>query len=396
MARIIEINNAAEAAEELAVLGVEPAGIRIMAPKAAFRVLKIGALRPVAANILKQESLSYGAEAATAYGSINHSVKTTGVLLFGTIRQLLSIAKKLKAHQFGLPAVGAEIEKVLTAVDRPLPALSIGKRTFHFGRRTFIMGIVNVTPDSFSDGGCFSDPAAAAARAEALFAAGADLIDIGGESTRPGSRTVPTKTEIARVVPVIKKLAGKMPLSVDTRKAAVAAAALEAGADFVNDVSGFRFDKKMAAVVAKYKIPVCVMHSSGTPRRMQANPKYNDLMGEIIASLEQSLEIGLNAGILPDKFVIDPGLGFGKTLDHNLEIVRRLKELKSLGRPILIGPSRKSLIGQVLALPPTERLLGTAAVTALAVQNGADIVRVHDVKEISQVVKMADSIVRRK
>ena len=394
MTRIIEINNVAEAAKELTALGVDPAGIKIMAPKAVFRVLKISALRPVAANILKQESLSYGAETATPYGAINHSVKMSDVLLFGTLRQLLAIAKKLRAHQFGLPAVGAEIEKVLA--DRPLPALKIGKQTFHFGRRTFIMGIVNVTPDSFSDGGCFSDPSAAAAQAEALFTAGADLIDIGGESTRPGASAVPAKTEIERVVPVIEKLAGQMPLSIDTRKAAVAAAALEAGADFVNDVSGFRFDKKMAAIAAKYKVPVCVMHAKGTPRRMQANPKYNDLMGEIIASLEQSLEIGLNAGILPDKFVIDPGLGFGKTLDHNLEIVRRLKELKSLGRPILIGPSRKSLIGQVLELPPAERLLGTAAVTALAIQNGADIVRVHDVKEISQVVKMADSIVRRK
>lgn len=394
MTRIIEINNAAEAIKEFIALGVDPAGIKIMAPKAVFRVLKISSLRPVAANILKQESLSYGAETATPYGSIIQAVKATDVLLFGTIRQLLAIAKKLKAHQFGLPAVGAEIEKVLA--DRPLPILKIGKQAFNFGRRTFIMGIVNVTPDSFSDGGRFRAPSAAIAQAKALFDAGADLIDIGGESTRSGSRTVPAKTEIARVVPVIEKLAGKMPLSIDTRKAAVAAAALEAGADLVNDVSGFRFDRKMASTVAKYKVPVCVMHSSGTPRRMQANPKYDDLIGEIIASLEQSLEIGLNAGILPDKFVIDPGLGFGKTLDHNLEIVRRLKELKSLGRPILIGPSRKSLIGQVLELPPTERLLGTAAVTALAIRNGADIVRVHDVKEISQVVKMADSIVRRK
>ncbi|MBU0629791.1 MAG: dihydropteroate synthase [Candidatus Margulisbacteria bacterium] len=394
--RIIEINNTNEAARELAAIGVDPAGIRLMAPKASFRSLKVSALRPVAANILKQEALSFGAEAATAYGSINHSVKATDVIICGTIRQLLTLAKKLKAHQFGLPAVGTEVEALLAKTSAPPASLKIGKKSWHFGGRTYIMGVVNVTPDSFSDGGKFYSPEEAARQALKLHADGADIIDIGGESTRPGARTVPAKEEIARVLPVIKKLAGKLLLSIDTRKADVARVALDAGADLVNDVSGLRYDRKMAATVARYKVPVCVMHAQGGPVTMQRSPRYNDLMGEICSFLEESLEIGTNAGILPDKFVIDPGLGFGKKIEHNLEIVRRLGELRSLGRPVLVGPSRKSMIGQVLGKPAGERLFGTAAAVALAVQNGADIVRVHDVAEIKQVIKMTDAIVRRK
>ncbi|OGC11632.1 dihydropteroate synthase [candidate division WOR-1 bacterium RIFOXYA12_FULL_52_29] len=393
--RIIEINNIGDAAREMSAIGVDPAGIKLMSGKAVFRAIKVYALRPVAANILKQEALSFGAEVATAYGSIDHSVKTTEVIVCGTIRQLLALAKKLKAHQFGLPGVGSGIEALLAKTGAVSRSLEIGKKSWHFGRRTYIMGIVNVTPDSFSDGGNFYSPEAAAERALELQAAGADIVDIGGESTRPGARTVPASEEISRVVPVIRRLTGKILMSIDTRKAEVARAALEAGAEMVNDVSGLRHDRKMAATVAGYRVPVCVMHAQGSPAGMQKNPKYHDLMGEIASFLEESIEIGSNAGILPDKFVIDPGLGFGKRLEHNIEIVRRLKELKCFGLPLLVGPSRKSMIGQVLDKPVGERLFGTAAAVALAVQNGADIIRVHDVSEIKQVIKMTDAIVRR-
>jgi dihydropteroate synthase len=260
------------------------------------------------------------------------------------------------------------------------------------------MGVLNITPDSFYDGGKFFDPRKALSRAEKMVEEGADIIDVGGESTRPGAKPVPVKEEVERVVPVILTLSKnrKAVISIDTRKAAVAQAALEAGAHMVNDVSGLRYDKKMAKLIGRYKVPVCVMHMRGNPRSMQKNPSYFDLMGEVIEELEESLAIAKNAGILHEKIMVDPGIGFGKSVENNLEILRRLRELKVLGRPILVGPSRKSTIGKVLDLPVEERLEGTAAAVAVAVMNGADLVRVHDVKEMGRVVRMADAIVRRR
>ncbi len=397
-ARVIELADRRSAESELRAVGCDPAGVRLMAPKSVFRAVKVTGLRPPAANILKQEMLSFGGEAATAYGSIVHSVKATDVLITGTLKQFALLADKLKQHQFGLPALGMEIEACLLNYDRNPPPLKIGPRTFDFGRRTYIMGILNVTPDSFSDGGKFSDPAAALEHGRQMAAAGADIIDVGGESTRPGAAPVGAAEEIRRVVPVIKALAKdrRLIVSVDTRKAAVARAALAAGARLVNDVSGLRFDKQMAGVVARHRVPVCLMHMKGTPKTMQKNPVYSDLIGEIIDSLAGSLAIANNAGILLEKIIVDPGLGFGKTAAGNLEIVRRLKEFKMLGRPLLVGPSRKSAIGAVLDLPPGERVEGTAALAALAIAGGADFIRVHDVKELFRVARMTDAIVRRK
>jgi dihydropteroate synthase len=226
---------------------------------------------------------------------------------------------------------------------------------------------------------------------------GADIVDVGGESTRPGARAVTAEEEVKRVMPVIRALSRTKgaAISIDTRRARVARAALDAGADMINDVSGLRYDRKMAAVAACSKIPVCVMHMQGKPQNMQKNPAYKDLMGEIISCLEESLAIAKNAGILHGKILVDPGIGFGKTLEHNLEILKRLRELKVLGQPILVGPSRKSMIGKILGLPVEERVEGTAAAAAIAIANGADIVRVHDVKEIKRVVKITDAILRR-
>ena len=338
-----------------------------------------------------------GGEAGTAYGSIVHSVKTTDVLVCGTLKQFALLTAKLKRHQFGLPSLSLRIEECIKNYDRTPEPVKIGSRTFDFSRRTYIMGVLNVTPDSFSDAGLFNDPAAAVERARLMAEEGADIIDIGGESTRPGAAFVSAEEEIRRVVPVIKKLARdrRMVISIDTRKAKVARAALSAGADMINDVSGLRYDKKMARVAADHKVPVCLMHMKGTPKTMQQKPAYNDLMGEMIGSLSAGIAIAINAGILLEKIIVDPGLGFGKTTVHNLEIVSRLRELKVLGRPILIGPSRKSMIGRVLGLPAGARVEGTAAVVAVAVRNGANLVRVHDVKEMCRVVRMTDAIVRR-
>jgi dihydropteroate synthase len=381
---------------EMARIGCARAGTEIMLPKAVHRVIKLTGLRPIAANIIKQEMLSFGGDAVTAYGSLDHSVKTTDVLLLGTERQLWQLINKLKAHQFGLPRLADELDLALRHYETTPRSIRLGKATWDFGRRTFIMGILNVTPDSFSDGGRYGDPAAAVEQAVKMIRAGADIIDVGGESTRPGARPVPARTEISRVLPVVKVLAKKrIAVSIDTRKAAVAAAALRAGAVMVNDVSGLRHDRQMARLIAKKKVPVCLMHMQGKPQNMQRKPRYSDLMGEIIGQLAESVAIAKNAGILHEQIILDPGIGFGKTAEHNLEICRRLKELRVLGCPILLGPSRKAVIGWVLGLPVADRVEGTAAVVAIAIANGADIIRVHDVREMARVARMTDAIIRR-
>lgn len=380
---------------EMTRVGCGRDGLEIMLPKAVHRAVKLAGLRPIAANIIKQEMLSFGGDAVVAYGSLDHSVKLTDVLLLGTERQLWQLINKLKAHQFGLPRLADEIEHSLNNYEAVPPALKVGGKTWRFGARTYVMGILNVTPDSFSDGGRYADPAAAFDQAARLIKAGADIIDVGGESTRPGARPVPARAEIARVVPVIRALAKKkVPVSIDTRKAAVAAAALKAGAVMVNDISGLRHDRRMAGLIARHKVPVCLMHMRGTPRNMQKKPAYSDLMGEIVKYLAESLAIATNAGILHEKIILDPGIGFGKTVGHNLEILRKLKELKVLGCPLLVGPSRKAVIGAVLGLPVGERVEGTAAAVAVAIASGADIIRVHDVQAISRVARMTDAIVR--
>jgi len=266
-----------------------------------------------------------------------------------------------------------------------------------FDRKTFIMGVVNVTPDSFFDGGVYFDREAAISYGLRLVEEGAELIDVGGESTRPGSLPVDAEEETRRVVPVIERLAKMtdIPLSIDTYKADVARRALEAGASMVNDISGLRFDPGMAEIVAYYNVPVVIMHMKGTPRDMQNNPVYEALIPEIIDYLMTCRRIATGAGIRENMIVIDPGIGFGKTCSHNLEIIGNLYEFLPLGHPVLIGPSRKAFIGKVLGdVPASWRLEGTAAAIAVAIMNGANIVRVHDVKEMVEVAKVADAIKR--
>jgi dihydropteroate synthase len=396
--RVIEIDSLSAAEKELLSIGSDKVGVSIMTPKAVSRVVKIKGLKPPAANIVKQEMLSFGGEAANAYGSINHSVETTDLLIFGTLKQLHQLLDKLRIHPFGLPEVGDQIAQMLANYENSPAPLRFKNKTLDIGCRTFIMGILNVTPDSFSDGGKFVDVDAAVEHAKKMLAAGADIIDVGGESTRPGSEQIPIEEEKKRVLPVIEKLSRETDaiISIDTTKAEVARAAVRAGAALVNDVSGLRFDARMAAAIAELSVPLCLMHIKGKPRDMQDDPTYSDLMGEIINYLEESLAIAKKAGILHEKIIIDPGIGFGKTTEDNLEILKRLKELKVLGRPIMVGTSRKSVIGKTLDLPVNDRLEGTAATVAVSIAHGADLIRVHDVKEMARVAKMTDSIVRRK
>ena len=262
-------------------------------------------------------------------------------------------------------------------------------------RRTLVMAILNVTPDSFSDGGRFSSPEEAAQAGARMAADGADIIDVGGESTRPGSDTVPEMEEIRRVVPVIEALAQvvDVPISVDTSRSAVADRALDAGASIINDVTGLVRDPELASVAAARRAPLVIMHMKGTPRNMQHSPRYEDLVAEISSFLEAQIAVAESRGLPREFTIVDPGFGFGKTPAHNLEMLRRLGEFAAVGRPLLIGTSRKSTLGAVLGgAGVTERLEATAATVAIAIANGASIVRVHDVPEMVRVARTADAV----
>jgi dihydropteroate synthase len=259
--------------------------------------------------------------------------------------------------------------------------------------RPQLMGVVNVTPDSFSDGGLYLDPAAAVAHGADLARAGAAILDVGGESTRPGAEEVALEEELRRVVPVVEGLAGvDAEISVDTSKAAVAAAALDAGAAIVNDVTALRGDGEMAALCADRGATVVLMHMLGSPRTMQQNPVYGDVVDEVKAFLAERVEAAVAAGIAEERIWLDPGIGFGKTAAHNLELLRRLGELRELGRPLVIGTSRKSFIGRVDGSDAGERLGGTIASSVLAASEGAEVLRVHDVAEVSQAMAVATAI----
>ena len=392
--RIIELQNIKEVEQELKKIGVDPGGIKIMAPKSIFRAIKLKDVKTISANIIKQEMLSYGGEAATSYGTIDHSAKTTDILLVGTLQQFKLLANKLKLHQFGLPEISKLIEQALSNYSSSPAPIKIKNKNLSFGKRTYVMGILNVTPDSFSDGGKFISVKDAVAQADRMIKDGADIIDIGGESTRPGAKKVSEQEEIKRTIPVIKELKKRnIIISIDTRKSGVAYAAIKAGANIINDISGLKFDKNMAKTAANLKVPVIIMHMRGNPENMQKNTQYSDIIADIMAELDKSIKIAQNAGI--EKIIIDPGFGFSKTPEQNLEILKRLKEFKSLGLPILIGTSRKSTIGHVLGLPPAKRLEGTIATVVVAILAGADIIRVHDVLEMKRAAKMADAIIGR-
>ncbi|RLB82572.1 MAG: dihydropteroate synthase [Deltaproteobacteria bacterium] len=272
--------------------------------------------------------------------------------------------------------------------------LQCGPFSLSLGKRTLIMGILNVTPDSFSDGGLFFDHEDAIAHGEALAAAGADIIDVGGESSRPFSETVPAEEETRRVVPVIEELAGRLsvPISIDTNKAEVARHAINAGASMVNDIGALRLDPAMAGLVAEVGVPVVLMHMKGTPKSMQIDPHYEDVVEEVKTFLADAIQRAEQAGIDRSKIIVDPGIGFGKTVTHNLLLIRHLSALHALGVPVLIGPSRKSFIAKILGPGDERREVGTQAAVAAAALYGAHIVRTHDVERTRETLKLVDAI----
>lgn len=291
------------------------------------------------------------------------------------------------------------------------PSLHIGNHIFNWGSRTYVMGILNITPDSFSGDGLLSDRGigvkGAVEQARNFLEWGADILDVGGESTRPGSQPVTVDMEIARVIPVIEAILREFPqaiISVDTYKAKVAEEAFKAGALILNDVWALRADPDLASVAAAFRVPVILMHNRSNPASVEVRNQlgnayigstYENLMEDVKRELLASVELAVNAGVDESRIILDPGIGFGKTREHNLELINRLDEIRALGFPVLLGPSRKSFIGYTLDLPPDQRVEGTAATVAVGIARGADIIRVHDVKEMARVAKMTDAIVRK-
>lgn len=400
------------AEREMSLAGVHSEGTRIMASRAAFLVLRVDNVAFGLARRVKEIMLSMGADAAIAESAWSGVERPTPLIIMGTRRQFKDLLKSLAGPGEGIgsapvPARGEAalgdaafaadlIARTLDNYSRDLFTLRLGGgRVIKLGRGApLVMGIVNATPDSFSDGGRFLDPGAAVDHAVALVSEGAGIVDVGGESTRPGSSPVPAEEEIARVVPVIKGIRSRTdcPISIDTSKSSVARAALDAGADIINDITAMSLDPAMAPLAAEAGCPVVLMHMKGTPRTMQQAPFYRELMGEIIGCLRDAVERAVEAGVDREQIVVDPGIGFGKSLQHNLEILRRLKEMASLGRPILVGPSRKGFIGKIIETTVDNRATGTAAVAALAAGAGAHIIRAHDAAGTRESIAIAAAI----
>lgn len=384
-----------EFVETMNLLKVDKVGQKIMSGKGVFYVFKIDSIESLLCNVIKQEMLSLGGEVAVPREVITGKLKKCSCIITGTLLQYKKLIDKLKMQPWGLAKIAKEFSVILENIQKRRWIIKVGKFKLDLGEKTYIMGILNITPDSFSDGGKFyNNPRIAIEYALKMEEDGADIIDIGGESTRPGATPVDVKEELRRVIPVIKILSRriKIPISIDTRKAKVAKEAIEVGASIVNDVSGLNFDKKMSQIIARYKVPVIIMHMKGTPQTMQKNPTYKDLFLEMIEYFKKSIWRAKDAGVSEDSIIIDPGIGFGKTVEHNLLILKNLYQFKVLGRPILIGTSRKSFIGKILNLEVGERLYGTIASSVLAVLNGANILRVHDVKKIKQAIDLVDAV----
>ena len=395
-AQVVKIDDLAQAKALFDQLGVAPEGVKILAPKALYFGVKLTGVPLRAANILKQNMLVYGGDVAVSKEAYYLNAETTDLVILGTLKHFEQLCLSLNDMQLDLPCIAEEIRETLVKYESYAQVLRIGDVTFSLSECTVIMGILNVTPDSFADGGKHGSVEAAINHGLRMAEEGADIIDVGGESTRPGADSVGVEEELRRVIPVVEGLAARadVPISIDTYRHGVAERAIGAGASMVNDISGLRSDRKMARLVADRNVPVVIMHMQGTPKNMQNEPEYKDVTGEIIGFLHEQTEYAIREGVLRENIIIDPGIGFGKNLDHNLRIMNRISEFRSLGFPILIGPSRKSFIGLTLDLPVEERLEGTAATVAYAIAQGANILRVHDIKEMVRVARMADAMVR--
>lgn len=394
--RLLCVENEAEAGRVIQELGVEPCEVTGMAAKMVRRLVHLSEVPCRAANVLKHEMLALGGDAAVPRGAVACSIPITDIILIGSLSQLRQLCERLPQQPFGLGALAADLVVLLSAIDHP-PRKLHGRDCCLVLDRPRIMGVLNLTPDSFSDGGRYQAADAAIRRALEMVKEGADIIDIGGESTRPGAQAVGVEEELQRVVPIIEALRRELdlPLSIDTSKSQVAKAAVDAGVGFINDISGLNFDPALAGVAAASGAGLFLMHTRGRPEVMQRHTLYSDLLGEVIASLRASLAQAETAGVARGKLAIDPGIGFGKDAAGNLQLLQRLREVQGLGCPVLLGTSRKSFIGKVLnQADPEQRLFGTLATVALGVERGAQIFRVHDVRAAREAALLAWAISR--
>jgi dihydropteroate synthase len=393
--RIINIRDSAQATAIFKKIGVDPYGFDAMLPKTININILLENRACKIANIIKQEMLSVGGDAAVARGSVGNSVSSTDILIMGTIKQITALANKIEKQPFGLNLISHELREILKNASQKEFILKTSHREIPLGHKTQIMGILNVTPDSFSDGGLFYHQQKAIDHGLQMIAQGADILDIGGESSRPGATAVSTKEELKRVIPVISEIArqSKIPISIDTTKAHVAREAIAAGAEIINDISAGCKDKKMLQIVKEGKTALILMHMRGKPQTMQkGNLNYSNLMGEITTFLRKKIENAIVAGIEKEYLIIDPGIGFGKTPEDNYRIINNLAEFKTLGLPIMIGTSRKTFIGKVAGGNPEERIEGTAATVAVSIINGCHITRVHDVAGMKKIATVTDAI----
>jgi dihydropteroate synthase len=391
--RCLHITNARDAIHEMGKVGVDATGIKLMMGKTLHYNLKVEGIAPRMANLLKQEMLSVGGDAALDKRGLDCNSLSTDALLMGTEKQFEKLFSKLEQYPH-LHPFGQSLKEILRNLSRPHYTIRCRKRTFTLGKQTLLMGILNVTPDSFSDGGLFFDKEKAIARGLKMVEEGADFIDIGGESTRPGSKPLELDEELRRVTPVIEFLAREVdaPISIDTYKSTVAKKAIEAGAQIINDISGLHLDPSLSQVAAKEDVPLVLMHIRGNPETMQKNIHYDSLFSEIIQYLKDSIRRAESAGVDPQQIIIDPGIGFGKTMEDNLLILKNLQEFKILGKPLLLGTSRKSFIGKILNTDVTERLEGTLSSITVGVLNGAHIIRCHDVLQAKRAIAIADAV----
>jgi dihydropteroate synthase len=394
--RALDIKNRAEGMSEFEKIGSTVVGQKIMVEKLFPLAVKVKGLKVLAINILKQEMLARGGDVVTSRDTLLKTRGTTDVIIEGEKKSFESLILKLRMQPFGLAGLADELEVFLKDYknNRHKKNFSIGKKKFDLISHTLVMGIINVTPDSFYDGGKYNHKDQAVKRISEMIADGADIIDIGGLSSRPGSKPISPEEELERTIPVVESVSNNFDtlISIDTYRSEIALEAISAGAHMVNDISAFTMDKNMAGMIADKGVSVTLMHMQGKPESMQKNPQYDNVIDEIYEYLDGKASAAVDAGISPDKIVLDPGLGFGKTLDHNLSILNKISEFRSMRYPIMIGASRKSFIGAVLDLPVEDRLEGSLAAAVWSVINGANILRVHDVAETVRSVKIARAI----
>lgn len=389
---VVLIEDTDEARRIFEEIGVTEGGSGYMIPKAIFKCVRLKNIPARSGNLIKQEMLAKGGEAAVAKNTITGE-GSTDIILMGTIKQYRLLIKKLKLQPFGLKELAEEIELIIQSHSRQKFNMKLANgKELELGKRTLIMGILNVTPDSFSDGGRYNEVDNAVRHALQMCEDGADIIDVGGASSRPDSVMADEEEELRRVMPVVERLSKEgICISVDTFRGEVARQVLDTGAHIINDIGGLQLDSGLLDVLVKWQVPVILMHNRMQIKKDQV---YSDLISDVILELKQSINMAVEGGLQSDKIIIDPGVGFGKTVAENRILIKRLEEFASLGKPVLLGTSRKSFIGHTLNLEVDERLEGSLATVSMGIMNGADIIRVHDVKESKRVALMTDAVMR--